>query len=165
MKLYQADSFEPPFYIRFFFTSFHLVFLHLSLQKSALPQHADALPMQAHDYPSWFQNTVQQVKAYLKGETTDISTPYQFVPNKIKWQSAWEALSEIPYGQTTSYKSYSQRIGLKNPRNAGWVLSQNPLPLVFPCHRVIRTDGSLGGFTPDPKIKKLLIDLEQTPHD
>lgn len=164
MKLYQADSAIHPFFIRFIFSPSFLSSLHLSLDKETLPSTVSDLLVHAQDYPGWLASTIQQLNAYLKGESTDVSSSYQLTPNKLKWQSAWEALREIPYGQTISYKSYSQRIGLKNPRNAGWVLSQNPLPLIFPCHRVIRADGTLGGFTPDPNIKKWLLEMEQTAH-
>jgi O-6-methylguanine DNA methyltransferase len=165
LKLYQADSAIDPFFIRLVFAPSFLSSLHLSLDKETLPCMASALPVQIHNYPDWLVSTLQQLNAYLKGEaTSNITSSYQLMPNKAKWQFAWEALREIPYGQTISYKDYSQRIGLKNPRNAGWVLSQNPLPLIFPCHRVIRADGSLGGFTPDPNIKKRLLKLECCAH-
>ncbi|HOI24357.1 MAG TPA: methylated-DNA--[protein]-cysteine S-methyltransferase [Caldisericia bacterium] len=161
LKFYHADNFVHPLFLRFIFTPSFLASLHLSFNEELVTCSTSALPVEQRDYPPWLNSFISELKAYLNGETVSFSTPYQFLPNKMKWQKAWEALQEIPYGQTVSYKNYSQRIGLKNPRNAGWVLSQNPFPLIFPCHRVIRSDGSLGGFTPDPNIKKWLLDMEQ----
>jgi methylated-DNA-[protein]-cysteine S-methyltransferase len=70
-------------------------------------------------------------------------------------------LPEIAYGQTRSYKEMAEMVG--NPkavRAVGTACATNPLPVVVPCHRVLRTDGSLGGYIGGPEAKTTLLELE-----
>jgi O-6-methylguanine DNA methyltransferase len=89
----------------------------------------------------------RQLKDYFKGKRAvfdcrlDLSgsTPFQ--------RRVWKATMEIPYGQVRSYKWVAGKIG--NPsacRAVGHALAANPLPVIIPCHRVIRSDGQPGGF-------------------
>lgn len=74
-------------------------------------------------------------------------TPFQ-------WQ-VLKATSEIPLGQTRTYKWVAKKIG--NPkavRAVGQALKHNPYPVIIPCHRVIKEDGSLGGYAGGPSTKK-----------
>lgn len=70
---------------------------------------------------------------------------------------------EIPFGETRSYAWIAKRIGRpKAVRAVGQALRKNPWPLVIPCHRVIKSDGSLGNYAgKDDGRKKFLIDLER----
>lgn len=73
----------------------------------------------------------------------------------------WEALLEIPYGKTISYKDLAESI--KNNRAyraVGNANGKNPIPIIIPCHRVISNKGSLGGYSGGISIKKYLLDLE-----
>lgn len=75
--------------------------------------------------------------------------------------SIWRALMEIPYGETVSYGALAAMAG--NPRAcraAGSACGKNPLMIVIPCHRVISSDGKIGGFSADINIKKYLLDFE-----
>jgi methylated-DNA-[protein]-cysteine S-methyltransferase len=70
-------------------------------------------------------------------------------------------LPEIGYGQTRSYQQVAQLVG--NPkavRAVGTACATNPLPIVVPCHRVLRSDGSLGGYIGGPGAKSALLNLE-----
>lgn len=72
-------------------------------------------------------------------------------------------LPEICYGQTRSYKEMAEMVG--NPkavRAVGTACATNPLPVVVPCHRVLRTDGSLGGYIGGLDAKTTLLELEAT---
>lgn len=76
-------------------------------------------------------------------------------------KSVWQALSKIPYGKTSSYKDIAKFIG--NPkavRAVGTAVGKNPFLIIIPCHRVIKKDGSLGGFAYGKKIKKKLLNIE-----
>jgi methylated-DNA-[protein]-cysteine S-methyltransferase len=74
----------------------------------------------------------------------------------------WEALRDIPYGQTESYGRLAARLGLEGgTRAVGAAIGQNPLPIVVPCHRVIGADGRLVGFGGGLPRQRFLIDLEQ----
>lgn len=73
-----------------------------------------------------------------------------------------ELLPDIDYGRTVSYAELAERAG--NPkavRAVGTACATNPLPIVVPCHRVLRADGSLGGYLGGPDTKRFLLDLER----
>ena len=76
-------------------------------------------------------------------------------------KSVWKALLEIPYGQTSSYKQIANLIG--NPkamRAVGTACGNNPFLIIIPCHRIVKSDGSLGGFAYGSEVKKKLLKLE-----
>jgi len=76
-------------------------------------------------------------------------------------KSVWEALLNVPYGATRTYKQQSIAIGnLKAIRAVGTANGQNPIAIVVPCHRVIGSDGSLTGFGGGIWRKKFLLELE-----
>ncbi|MEW6571397.1 MAG: methylated-DNA--[protein]-cysteine S-methyltransferase [Nitrospirota bacterium] len=73
----------------------------------------------------------------------------------------WLTLREIPYGETRTYKWLAERAGRpKASRAVGQALSRNPLPIVLPCHRIIESDGSIGGYSAGVDIKRRLLDIE-----
>ena len=81
-------------------------------------------------------------------------TPFQ--------QTVWKQLQEIPYGQTISYAQLARAVG--NPkacRAVGSANGKNPISIIIPCHRVIASDGTLGGYASGLVIKKQLLDLEK----
>ncbi len=99
------------------------------------------------------------IEAYSEGKNGDL--PY-LVDSKHR---ALEALLSIPFGQVRSYKEFSLLIDKpKAWRYAGSLLGSNPLPLILPCHRIIRSDGNLGGFmgssTEGILIKKKILLFE-----
>jgi methylated-DNA-[protein]-cysteine S-methyltransferase len=75
-------------------------------------------------------------------------------PTKFEW-SVLKATLEIPLGQTRSYQWIARKIGRpKASRAVGQALRRNPYPLLIPCHRVIKSDGSLGGYAGQYSTKK-----------
>jgi O-6-methylguanine DNA methyltransferase len=73
------------------------------------------------------------------------------------------ALSRVPYGRVISYSDLAARAGFPGAARAvGTVMAKNPLPLLIPCHRVIKADGSTGQFGGGVDLKKKLLDLEGT---
>jgi len=103
-----------------------------------------------------------QLKKYLKGELRRFNcrldlqgTPFQ--------KKVWLALAKIPYGKTQSYKDITRLIGHPRAfRAVGNANGSNPIPLILPCHRVIESNGGLGGFGHGIKVKKQLLDFEKT---
>ena len=80
-------------------------------------------------------------------------TPFQ--------KKVWKALLKIPFGKIVSYKQLAVNIGKpKAFRAVANACGANPIPLFIPCHRVIKSDGTLGGFSSGIKIKKKLLKLE-----
>jgi len=80
-------------------------------------------------------------------------TPFQ--------QQVWAELRRIPAGETRTYAQIAQAIGQPQAvRAVGTAIGRNPLAYLIPCHRVVRTDGSLGGFRWGLAIKRRLLDAE-----
>ena len=73
----------------------------------------------------------------------------------------WRALREIPYGAVRNYGDIARAIGQPGAARAvGQAVGRNPLPIVIPCHRVIASDGSIGGYSGGLTIKHRLLALE-----
>ena len=89
----------------------------------------------------------------------------------IDWQlshgfllRARQGIVAIPYGETRTYTDLARGAGNERAvRAAGSACSRNPIPLIVPCHRVLRSDGSLGGYAGGLTMKEKLLDLEQNP--
>jgi len=76
--------------------------------------------------------------------------------------SVYKACLCIPYGEVRSYEWVARKI--KRPkavRAVGMALSKNPFPIIIPCHRVIRKDGSIGGYILGEKMKRYLLERER----
>ena len=74
----------------------------------------------------------------------------------------WEALREIPYGQTVSYGEIAARIGSPNAARAvGMANHRNPIPIIIPCHRVIGANGKPVGYAGGLSVKTILLNLER----
>ena len=108
-----------------------------------------------------FREPVRQLTAYFAGTLREFDlrlepagTPFQ--------QRVWQALREIPYGQTVSYGEIARRIGRPDAvRAVGAANGRNPLAIVVPCHRVIGSDGRLVGYGGGLPAKSLLLELER----
>jgi len=102
-----------------------------------------------------------QLERYLKGDLKRFDCKLGFKGTPFQ-EKVWSALAKIPYGQTRSYKEIAQAIGHpKAFRAVGNANGQNSIPLIIPCHRVIESNGGLGGFGHGLKVKKQLLDLER----
>jgi len=76
-------------------------------------------------------------------------------------RKVWLALKEIPFGETRTYKWLAEKIGRPSAfRAVGQSLSRNPIPILLPCHRIIESDGSLGGYSGGVDIKRRLLEIE-----
>jgi methylated-DNA-[protein]-cysteine S-methyltransferase len=116
--------------------------------------------------PSWrrsdaaFAAAVAQLGEYFAGERREFDLP--LAPRGAAFQlRAWEALREIPYGETVTYGEQARRIGHPDAARAvGAANGRNPIAVIVPCHRVIGANGSLTGFGGGLERKRLLLDLE-----
>ena len=107
------------------------------------------------------QALLEEFERYFKGGLKAFSYPLAPLEGTAFEREIWLALRDIPYGQTRSYKWLADRAGHPGAaRAAGQALAKNPLPIVLPCHRVIESDGSLGGYSPDLDIKRRLLEAE-----
>lgn len=103
----------------------------------------------------------RQLAEYFRGERQVFDLPLQ--PKGTPFQQAdWQALREIPYGETVSYGDIARRIGRpKAFRAVGMANHSNPISIIVPCHRVIGSDGKLTGYGGGLEVKRQLLELEQ----
>ena len=108
-----------------------------------------------------FHSLIQRLRGYFEGEVVEFpdkldlkdATPFQ--------RRVWEVTRSIPYGERRSYQWVAQQIGMPQAARAvGQALANNPLPILVPCHRVIASDGDLGGFKGGRGLKGYLVELE-----
>jgi len=98
---------------------------------------------------------------YLKGQRVDFDVDVDISHMGIFTRKVLLETRKIPYGEVRSYKWIGRRLGYKNAAQAvGQALKRNPIPIIIPCHRVIREDGTLGGFSMGLRIKEKLLALE-----
>ncbi len=108
-----------------------------------------------------FREAVRQLDAYFAGTIKNFDLPLQLEGTEFQ-KTVWEALQEIPYGETWSYGQLARHIGKPRAMRAvGAANGRNPIPVIIPCHRVIGADGSLTGFGGGLPIKKQLLELER----
>ena len=107
-----------------------------------------------------------ELTEYFAGERQPFSLPFAEAGSEFD-RAVWAALGDIPFGETWSYKRLAEAVGRpKASRAVGGANGRNPLPIVRPCHRVVASDGRLGGYLgPDggasgADIKRRLLMLE-----
>ena len=104
--------------------------------------------------------TKKQLEQYFAGKRTSFDVALDLVGTEFQVQ-AWRALCRIPFGKTISYGQ--QAANIKKPkafRAVGSANGKNPIPIIVPCHRVVSSDGSLGGYSLGLKMKKQLLALD-----
>jgi len=114
---------------------------------------------------TFFKILQKQIAAYFEGSCVNFSPDIPVVLDGVGGFSreVLTACREIKFGQRITYSGLAQKAGRPAASRAvGNVLAKNPLPLIIPCHRVLRTDGKLGGFSAPGGIsfKKRLLALE-----
>lgn len=101
-----------------------------------------------------------QLEEYLSKERKSFELKYRFTGTDFQ-KKVWNTLLKIPYGKTVSYSEEATMMGNANAyRAVGSANGKNPIPIFVPCHRVICSDGTLGGYSSGLKIKKKLLELE-----
>ncbi len=104
----------------------------------------------------------RQLREYFAGRRTEFTVPLDLDGTEFQ-QQAWVALCGIRYGHTWSYAQQAGAIGKpKAVRAVGSANGANPVPIIVPCHRVIASDGSLGGYALGLTMKRYLLALETT---
>ena len=117
------------------------------------------------------RETIRQIKRYFNNQLSDFTVPLElssYSPALVKWLSV---LATVPFGDVITYKELAQRWGnVKAVRAAGQACRRNPLPIILPCHRIVKVDGKFENYSGcdktnprNPKniaIKQRLINLE-----
>ena len=113
--------------------------------------------------PSHFKDLIKQFSLYFDGKLKKFDHPLDLRLGTPFQQRVWKKLLTIPHGKTRSYKWLAQAI--KNPkasRAVGNANGKNPLSVIIPCHRVVKLNGDMGGYTGGVSLKHFLLKLEQS---
>ncbi len=117
--------------------------------------------MEQEDNDSTLLEAERQLQEYFQGKRQQFDLPMEFNGTEFQKQ-VWQALLQIPYGETRSYLDIATAIGNKKAvRAVGAANGRNPISIIAPCHRVIGASGALTGFAGGLEAKALLLSLEQ----
>lgn len=103
----------------------------------------------------------RELDEYFEGRRTRFDVPLDWSLSKGFTQRILRATAKVPYGEVSTYRQMAAKAGNERAvRAAGNALGANPIPIVVPCHRILRTGGSLGGYGGGPERKEFLLRLE-----
>ncbi len=128
---------------------------------TVLGQLADRVSPRILQAPRRLDEVARQLEEYFTGQRTQFDLPLDLRLSAGFRRSVLNYLPAVGYGQTASYKSVAAAVhNPKAVRAVGTACATNPLPVVIPCHRVIRSDGQLGPYLGGATIKHQLLDME-----
>ncbi|MEV5006702.1 methylated-DNA--[protein]-cysteine S-methyltransferase [Streptomyces sp. NPDC093064] len=135
-----------------------------AIRERALDRLASRLgtePVEAPGSPL-LAEAIRQVRAYFAGERQDFELPLDWsLISGFNRQVLRELASGVPYGTVVGYGDLADRVGQPGAAQAvGAAMGANPLPVVVPCHRVVESDGGIGGFGGGLEAKRRLLALE-----
>ena len=113
------------------------------------------------------QELITKFMHYFNGQPTEFDIPIPDGVGNPGQRAIWGALKDIPHGQFETYGQIALRLGVpeSRARNIGNAVSQNPLPIIYPCHRAVAATGGLIGYSAGPHWKRALLELEGVPID
>jgi O-6-methylguanine DNA methyltransferase len=135
----------------------------IQFQRSAVADLARKKRITVVEAPTLLPRLARQLIDYFEGKPIRFDCVYDLGDISPFTKKVILAISKIPFGETVSYRHIAEQAGSPHAfRAAGRAVGSNPIPLVIPCHRVIRNDGGLGGFTAHcgVALKKKLLELE-----
>lgn len=107
------------------------------------------------------EKAMQQLEEYLAGKRQTFTLPVDMRGTDFQ-KKVWQALTQIPYGETRTYGEIAKAVGSPGgARAVGGACNRNPIMIVVPCHRVIGADGKLVGFGGGTEMKEALLDHEE----
>jgi len=103
---------------------------------------------------------IEELQQYFEGKRRVFSVPISLQGTDFQ-KKVWERLRSIPFGTTLSYQQQARDLGQPTAvRATGTANGRNPIAIIVPCHRVVRSDGTLGGYAGGLEIKAKLLELE-----
>jgi methylated-DNA-[protein]-cysteine S-methyltransferase len=122
---------------------------------------AERLSPRVLEAPGELDGVRRELDLYFEGKLDSFDLPLDWQLSGGFRQRVLRAINRIPYGQTRSYTEMARKAGNERAvRAAGSACGSNPIPLVVPCHRVLRTGGALGGYGGGLPMKEALLQLE-----
>lgn len=111
--------------------------------------------------PKQFASLKKDLGDYFSGKKVEFKETLDLTGGTDFQKKVWKAMLKIPFGETRSYGWLAEQAGGKNKaRAAGAACGANPIPIIIPCHRVIKSDKTLGGFSSGLGNKKKLLAIE-----
>ena len=140
-----------------------LAYTDKGLYALELPEEGQmAFPLVSDEDPLWLQELAADLHDYFAGEVVCFSSPVDDSDYPPFFKRVLAAAAEIPYGESRSYGWLAEQAQSPQAvRAAGQAMAKNRTPVVVPCHRVLRSDGMLGGFSGGLHWKKRLLSLEK----
>jgi methylated-DNA-[protein]-cysteine S-methyltransferase len=109
-----------------------------------------------------FGDLARRLRLYFQGERVEFSdVPVRFEGLGPVEERVLRETMRVPYGRLTTYSALAGAVGSPGAARAvGNAMSRNPMPIIVPCHRVVRSDGSIGGYSAGTLVKRRLLALE-----
>ena len=128
---------------------------------AVLQNLADRISPRILAEPSRLDAAARELAEYFAGARRAFDVPLDWSLAAGFRRTVLDRLPEIGYGHTASYAAVAQLAGRpRASRAVGTACATNPLPVIVPCHRVVRSDGALGGYIGGPGAKRVLLTLE-----
>ena len=126
-----------------------------------LEQLAASVSPRILESPAKLDEVRRELDRYFEGRLQEFDLPLDWQLSHGFYRKVLRAAAHIPYGQTRSYSELAKRAGSPRAvRATGSALGSNPLPIIVPCHRVLRSGGALGGYGGGVEVKRTLLELE-----
>lgn len=111
--------------------------------------------------PEALEDAAEQLLDYFAGSSHGFDVEVDLTGTTTFQREVLTAVREVPYGETVTYGELAERLDRPGAgRAVGSALGENPVPIVVPCHRVVRADGRVGGYTAGTGYKEQLLELE-----
>ncbi|BCS82037.1 methylated-DNA--[protein]-cysteine S-methyltransferase [Anaerocellum diazotrophicum] len=107
------------------------------------------------------KEAILQLEEYFEGKRTNFELKLQLQGTEFQ-KRVWSKLIDVPFGSVISYRELAKKVGMpQGSRAVGNAVGKNPAVIIVPCHRVIKSDGTLGGFSAGIDKKKWLLEHER----
>jgi methylated-DNA-[protein]-cysteine S-methyltransferase len=142
------------------------------LVRVGLPNHdpekvvaslADGISPRVLEHPGRLDEARRELEEYFEGKRRRFDLPLDWrLSHPGFYRRVLRATAKVPFGRVITYRDAATRAGSPQAvRAAGTAVGSNPIPIVVPCHRVIRSDGGVGNYGGGPEMKRFLLELER----
>ncbi len=132
----------------------------IEFDRGDFPKGRLARSAEWQESPARTAAVVRELKEYFAGKRREFTMPLDLQGTEFQ-QKCWKALLRIPYGKTKTYADIARAVGCPQGfRAVGMANHDNPVPIIVPCHRVLNSDGKLGGYGGGLDVKRKLLELE-----
>lgn len=120
----------------------------------------DRYGVRPQETPGIFEKAFGELDLYFSGKPMEFTVPLDMNGTEFE-RRVWKEISLIPWGMSSSYGVIAQRAGSPGgARAAGGACGKNPVPIIVPCHRVLKSGNTIGGYTGGLEVKRKLLQIE-----